>query len=261
MYFKDNSILREIENDIHRTFPDLHFFQIGNSESYHGFNSIQNEHYKSMRRILFVFAKLNTAICYVQGMNEILAHIYYVFANDTDKEWKAHAEADSFFCFTNLMSLIRDNYIRDLDCTDKGIQFQMTALSNLFLDIDRELWVNMEEKQLLPQYYSFRWITLLLSQEFELPDVLRLWDTLFSDGEEHLLEYLRYLCVAMLINIRDRILDDDFSDVLKLLQSYPPCDVTKILTIAQSLRNGEPCISLNTRQQPKPTPVNRKNSK
>ena len=33
-----------------------------------------------------VFAKLNPGIRYVQGMNEILAPLFYVFRNDPDDE-------------------------------------------------------------------------------------------------------------------------------------------------------------------------------
>ena len=39
-----------------------------------------------MRNILIVFAKLNPGIRYVQGMNEILAQLFYVFRNDPDEE-------------------------------------------------------------------------------------------------------------------------------------------------------------------------------
>jgi hypothetical protein len=235
-YFKDNLLFHDIENDIHRTFPDLHFFQIGNSECYDGFKGVENEHYLAMRRILFVYAKLNTAISYVQGMNEIIAPIYYLFANDPDPEWKKHAESDSFFCFTNLMSLIRDNFLKDLDSTDKGIQYHMTLFSNLLLDIDRELWIYLDEKQLSPPYYCFRWITLLLSQEFDLPNVLRLWDSIFSIPDENRLEFTRYLCVAMLKVYRDKLLKLEFSEAIHLLQNYPPCDVTVILTEVQRLK-------------------------
>lgn len=34
---------------------------------------------------------------------------------------------------------------------------------------DFELWQDLDQKQLDPQFYTFRWITLLCSQEFELP--------------------------------------------------------------------------------------------
>ena len=40
-------------------------------------------HQDVIRRILFVYAKLNPGVRYVQGMNEILAPMYYVFAHDT----------------------------------------------------------------------------------------------------------------------------------------------------------------------------------
>lgn len=39
-----------------------------------------------MRRILIIFAKLNPGIRYVQGMNEVLAPLYYVFNTDPDLE-------------------------------------------------------------------------------------------------------------------------------------------------------------------------------
>ena len=32
-----------------------------------------------------------------------------------------------------------------------------------------------------PQFFSFRWLTLLLSQEFLYPEIQRLWDSFFAD--------------------------------------------------------------------------------
>lgn len=43
-------------------------------------------HWEALERILFIYAKLNPGIGYVQGMNEILAPLYYVLANDSDEE-------------------------------------------------------------------------------------------------------------------------------------------------------------------------------
>lgn len=39
-----------------------------------------------MRNILLLFAKLNPTTHYVQGMNEVLAPMYYVFSTDPDAE-------------------------------------------------------------------------------------------------------------------------------------------------------------------------------
>ena len=68
----------------------------------------QEAHWEVVQRILFLYAKLNPGQGYVQGMNEIIGPIYYVLASDSSGEWRQHAEADCFFCFTNLMSDIRD---------------------------------------------------------------------------------------------------------------------------------------------------------
>ena len=43
-----------------------------------------------MQRILFLYAKLNPGQSYVQGMNEIIGPIYYVFASDPNNEWKGN---------------------------------------------------------------------------------------------------------------------------------------------------------------------------
>lgn len=37
--------------------------------------------------------------------------------------------------------------------------------------------------QVNPQFYAFRWITLLLTQEFDFADSLRLWDSLLANPE------------------------------------------------------------------------------
>jgi hypothetical protein len=41
---------------------------------------------EAMKNILLLFAKLNPAIRYVQGMNEVLAPIYYVFSTDPNEK-------------------------------------------------------------------------------------------------------------------------------------------------------------------------------
>lgn len=139
-----------------------------------------------------------------------------------------HAEADTFFCFTNLMSENRDNFIKSLDDSQCGITSRMESVYALLRDKDLELYLKLvraccweleggggsppqvelllrpadlvspqEEQSIKPQYFTFRWLTLLLSQEFLLPDVIRIWDTLFSDRERF--HFLILVCCAMLM--------------------------------------------------------------
>ena len=48
-------------------------------------------HWEVVERILFIYAKLNPGIAYVQGMNEIVGPLYYTFATDPSSEWKGKA--------------------------------------------------------------------------------------------------------------------------------------------------------------------------
>lgn len=43
-------------------------------------------HWEVVQRILFLYAKLNPGLGYVQGMNEIIGPIYYVLASDPNVE-------------------------------------------------------------------------------------------------------------------------------------------------------------------------------
>ncbi len=69
---------------------------------------------QEMIRALFIFAKLNPGLTYIQGMNELLAPLYYTFSTDTDSGTAAHAEADAFYCFIDLISEFRDNFCQSL---------------------------------------------------------------------------------------------------------------------------------------------------
>jgi TBC1 domain family member 13 len=193
-------------------------------------------HWEIVERILYIFAKLNTGNSYVQGMNEIVGPIYYIFANDPDLEWRRNAEADCFFCFTNLMGLegVRENFVKELDNSEWGISSNMKRLYDLVKLKDPPVYSVLESQNLKPEFFAFRWISLILSQEFQLPDVISIWDCLFA--EKKLLDLLMHVCCSMILMQREFLLKSDFSNNIKILQSYPPVDVQLILTYAKKLR-------------------------
>lgn len=190
-------------------------------------------HWEVLERILFLYAKLNPGQGYVQGMNEIVGPIYHAFACDPDLTWRKHAEADTFFCFTNLMAEIRDFFIKTLDEAEFGINSMMSKLTNQVRANDPEIWLRLHQQELCPQYYSFRWLTLLLSQEFPLPDVMRIWDSLFAD--ENRFSFLIHICCAMILLLKDQLLNGDFATNVKLLQNFPSMDIQIVLSKAAAL--------------------------
>ncbi|XP_043214609.1 TBC1 domain family member 13-like isoform X2 [Amphibalanus amphitrite] len=193
----------------------------------------QEAHWEVVERILFIYAKLNPGQSYVQGMNEIVGPIYYTFASNPDARWREHAEADTFGVFTNLMSEIRDFFIKTLDDSHSGINFRLRLLMERLHHHDPHLAVRLKVQQLYPQYFAFRWMTLLLSQEFTLPDVIRIWDSLFAD--EKRFDFLTEVCCAMMIQVREQLMSGDFAHNMKLLQNYPPLEIRTVLAKAEWL--------------------------
>lgn len=224
-FFQDMEMVEQIDRDVKRTHPDMPFFN--------GDDAASLAHQDAMRRILFVFAKLNPGIRYVQGMNEVLAPLFYVLSHDASAA--EHAEADAFFCFVSLLGDFRDNFCQQLDNSSVGIRATIQRLSSLLRAHDGQLWRHLEQIKINPQFYAFRWITLLLTQEFSFDDILRLWDALLSSPDGPMEILLRFCC-AMLVCVRDRLLAGDFTTNLKLLQSYPRMDLTVLLRTAEHFK-------------------------
>lgn len=152
----DKELMQAIEQDVIRTMPDLAFYACRGVEEDEdvdvndgGYAARREqrrrgrERREALARILFVHAKLNPAESYTQGMNEIVATLYFVLATDRNEEWNRHCEADTFFCFTNLMAEIRDVFIQSLDESESGLQGKMEAFSRTLRQHDPELAEHM----------------------------------------------------------------------------------------------------------------------
>jgi len=249
-------VLDQINKDVFRTRPELDFFARRidgdrdkevqmNNEDYQGYDWQPPEftkvwqpatHHDSLARILLLYARLNPGVQYVQGMNELCAPLYYLFIQDP--LGSQHAEADTFFCFSLVMSDMRDAFVKSLDHEDDGMFGRVKHFSTLLQEKDHEVWNHLSTEKVEPLFYAVRWLMLMLTQDLEMPDIFRVWDTLLSDlARPH--PFLLYICVAMVILVREALLAGDFSDCLKLLQRYPPTAIDDILRLAQRLRSDD----------------------
>lgn len=97
-----------------------------------------------MLHVLFVYAKLHPELGYIQGMNEILAPIVFVFATDQHDEMAQHAEADVFFSFSTIMASVAPLYAKSpSDPTKSGVDTQMARLTLLLRQHDALLWQHL----------------------------------------------------------------------------------------------------------------------
>lgn len=264
-HFQDAEIKEQIDRDVMRTHPDMHFFS--------GDGPAAVLHREEMKRGLYLYAKLNPGITYVQGMNELFAPLYYLFTieradNDNDnnnsndsgsgsgrgnenentenQQSPSSAEVAAFFCFVELMGEFHDHFCKQLDNSLVGIRATLSRLSTLLKRHDQDLWQRLEiVNAVQPQYYAFRWITLALTQEFCFSDALRLWDALIAQPAGERNDYLLLLCLAMLLRVREDLMQLDFAESLKLLQHYPPIDVSVLVDSAESLKNTKIVLALD----------------
>ena len=96
-YFEDQDLKDTIDKDIKRTKTHMHFFLIPSQN--------QNSKYKEkdgetnadvMARILFIYGKNHPEVGYVQGMNEIIAPIYYSYSFDNTLEFHQHVQYQDY---------------------------------------------------------------------------------------------------------------------------------------------------------------------
>lgn len=147
-YFKDQEIWDEIEKDVKRTRTEMQFFKQATDPA----RNVSAEdkarldkqaetkkadlkamdlklyiecHADILHRVLFIYAKLNPGIKYIQGMNEVLAVIYYCYLNPDEEGEpiidRKYLESDLFFSFTNIMREMKDGFLRELDKEKTGI--------------------------------------------------------------------------------------------------------------------------------------------
>lgn len=175
-------------------------------------------------------------------MNEIAGTLYYVLANDENFEWADHAECDAYFLFHTLMMEIRDVFVPDMDSHSTGIQGRIGHMQRLLQTHDPIVFDHLQSCGIDSHFYAYRWLTTLLSREFLLPDTIRLWDSMFASTHKD--NFLRYVCVTMVMHVREELLEGDFSANLRLLQRYPPTNVDAILDSSRYLWMYETQISV-----------------
>eukprot|EP01147_Barroeca_monosierra_P003765 gene3765-6288_t len=257
-FFKENEILQQIDIDVRRLTPEFSFYQTPTGRPRPIASALQlrvqrevaesstlrvtrdgvmaTERRSASTSIPLVLGPMEE--CHWEGMNEILGPLYYVMASNSDVEWQRHCEADSFFCFMALMGNIRHVFDRSVDSSELGIAGILQRLEELLEEYTPRVHNALNDMNITMYYFAFRWITLLLSQEFRLPDVIRLWDTLFSS--RNLVDCILYICASMLQLVLDTLEERNFSISLKLLQHYPATiDVLNIIAGSDHIADME----------------------
>lgn len=141
---------------------------------------------QALLRPLFVYAMLNPGLSYVQGMNSLVAVFLFIFSAEGTSFLEAEAKA--FFALGAILSQLRDLYVPSLDATSSprnsligsphptGLGATLARFTSLLTWLDPAVADRLESKEIDPALYCFRWITTLFANEFQLPDLVRVWE-------------------------------------------------------------------------------------
>ncbi|RCH98076.1 hypothetical protein CU098_008334 [Rhizopus stolonifer] len=261
-YFADSEIRKVIRQDVERT-------------------QVQQR----LTDILFIYCKLNHDVSYRQGMHELLAPFYWVLAEESLEATKleddpvdpatklmaqvldsAYVEHDAYILFNKLMKHGKSWYEFNeqpntslntkKDVSQTTIPKPNSRLNSVVTlchrihhqylrTVDPYLYRHLENFGIEPQLYGIRWIRLLFGREFEIRDLLKLWDAIFA--EDATFEIVEYVCLVMLLRMRDQLLNKDYAECLSMLMR--PSQITKPASLVEQAKYLQSNLSEETALQ------------
>lgn len=220
-------LMQVIHGDITRSGRYLQFFpETDNSITFSTATNTKllaqyNEHIRRIERILYIFCSLLFSFDYMQGFNELIMPLYYVMNAGKDflKGDPNTVEAITYFAF---QQLIVSSSLLEFYTSAQNPSNIMLKLNEYQKILDKHLpKMSKVIKQLniTPIEYCYRWFSLLFSQEFELPSLLVIWDSLFSHSP-NFINFSYYIAVSHMEMIQDNINPTNACSTLAVLQNF-----------------------------------------
>jgi hypothetical protein len=255
--YKSRDTLEQIIKDVYRTNSQVSFFyeptnpkKIENKDEYKKmyerrknctFNNIDEIYYNEkeyelhvdvLKRMLFIYSMFCPDISYHQGMNELLAPIYYCYSYDKTytEENEEDIEADTFWSFHYLMSKVSQSFV---SANDKGLEIKSFILTKCLEYVDEDIYKNLLRLNIRNEYYCYKWFILLFSQEFEINDLLKLWDLVLSHEDKYY--FIVYLGIAILMMKKEVIVNGEMVDVMQTLQNFQDINVDEVVKKAKEI--------------------------
>jgi len=258
----NKALLEQIRKDVNRTHNQMDFFfksidennQLTKKElmeimenrincSMKNINdiykiNIKETHADVIVRILFIYSYFFPDLSYVQGMNEIIAPIYYSFSFDKTYGVEPsieNIEADTFWTFNCLMTQVKDIFNREKDDKDIGLSGKVKRLKLMLKIVDYQLFEHFEKYKLEYSTFAYRWFILFFSQEFLMIDILRLWDYIFAPEDKFLNCY--FISLAVLLLKKDELLVSDLTGMLSELRTIKGLNVEEMISISKKIKS------------------------
>lgn len=224
---KDINLINQINKDLPRTRFDCPFYM----------NDPKN--YDTLRRILFFYAKEHQDVNYIQGMNEIIAIIFYIFSKDDNPFNKNYIESDSYFTFERLLDQIKDIFKMDnKDYSQLYVKEQIEEIKNILKKVDSELMNYFQQIELELDNIVMRWLLVLFAQEFTIDVAVNFWDRLFT--QKNKIKFICYISAAIIKRNKDKIMKLDAGGIMEWAQELQnkmnEIDISDIVQLALKIQ-------------------------
>ena len=210
---EDKDLLLQIEKDLPRTRGEINFFKLYCKKNK------KKTNYEIMKRILFIYAKQHPELKYIQGMNEILAVIYYTFENDDNPFMLNYTESDSYYTFEILLEEIKQVFIMDdINFSQLFVVIEIKFIKNILQKLDKDLFNHFENENVSLETFLMRWLLVIFAQEFQLDTTINFWDRMFT--QKNKINFLCYVSVSLLIYNRNLLLNMDFIGIMEFSKKF-----------------------------------------
>jgi hypothetical protein len=207
----DVSLLEQINKDLPRTRFDVPFFENKNK------NNDKETNYDVLRRILFIYANERNEIGYVQGMNEIIAILFYIFSKDDNPFCKEYSESDAYYSLVILLDEIKDIFLmNNINYSQLFVTSQINEIKSILEKVEPELYNHFKEVDLELDNVVMRWILVLFAQEFTIDVAVNFWDRLFT--QKNKMKFICYISSAIIKNNKEKIMKMDAGEIMEWAQ-------------------------------------------
>ena len=224
---RDKNLIEQINKDLPRTRFDCDFYA----------NNPIN--YDTLRRILFIYAHEHIDVHYIQGMNEIIAIIYYIFSKDDNPFNEKYKESDSYFIFEKLMEEIKDIFIMEnIEYSQLFIKGQIELIKKILKKTDLELYNYFQEIEVEIDNFVMRWLLVLFAQEFTMDVAVNFYDRVFT--QKNKIKFICYISAAIIEKNKATLMKLDNGGVMEWAQELQnkmnEIDITNIVQLALKIQ-------------------------
>ena len=233
---EDNKLLAQLNKDLPRTRANVPFFK---NQANLKKDSLETN-YEVIKRILFFFSKEHK-ISYIQGMNELIAIIYYIFYNDDNPFFTKYVESDTYYCFSALVEEIEPIFhLNDASFSQLFINKQIKYINDIMAKCEPEIFNYLKEIDLSIDNFAIKWIMVLFAQEFKIDVAVSFWDRMFT--QKNKLNFICFISVAILKKNKDKIVGKEFDDVAawfkEMGKNINKMDINEIIKIAFDIKKA-----------------------